>query len=188
MDQLDFEQLLHRRIAQISVGASAIRNQGKKGDKGLIKTCRNYFENEIELSVFFKKLHDRDEYKELLDKHTQAIVSLFPETARSWGAARKGLNLFFRDVVYNKYLADKFNLSSDFISNNKMLENLEIPLDKDVAKKLRERFKQALPKWEGIKHLTEKVSAAYQLKAAELASEKNIARVHLDLEFWREQK
>ena len=188
MNQTDFYKQLYRRIAQIAVGASAIRNQGKKGDKGLIKSCRDYFENEIDLTEFFNSLSSNEAYKTFLTTHTNDLANLFPLTARSWGAARKGLNLFLRDLTYNKYFADKFDLPTDFDQNNDKLKNLEVPLDKDVAKGLRKHYKRQLPKWNGIKHLTPDSSDEYQAKAMELASEKNIARVHLDLEFWRDKK
>ncbi len=45
----EFVKLMKRKIAQTSIGASALRNQGAKG---LIKISRNYFENEIILEEF----------------------------------------------------------------------------------------------------------------------------------------
>lgn len=183
MDQTDFYTKLHRRIAQTAVGASAIRNQG---GSGLIKICRNYFEKEIDLKEFFDSLSNQDQYMNLLDRHTDAIVNRFPSTAKSWGAARKGLNLFFRDLCYNKYIADKFEIPSDLKANAEMLKFLEVPLDNDVAKGLIHFFPGQLPKWNRIKNLTKEESDQFQEKANELAFQKNIARIHLDLLFWRD--
>ncbi|MBW8049630.1 MAG: hypothetical protein FVQ77_04690 [Cytophagales bacterium] len=182
MNKSDFYKLLHRRLAQNAIGASTIRNQG---DKGLIKICRDYLEHKIDLTEFFNSLSDSTEYRKFLNRHTNAIVKLFPKTAKSWGAARKGLNLFLRDLTYNKYFADKFNLPTDFHLNNNKLKNLEVPLDNYVAKELCKYFKGQLSKWKGIKHLKLPENDKYQIKAKELAKEKDIARVHLDLEFWR---
>jgi hypothetical protein len=105
---------------------------------------------------------------------------------RSWGAARKALNLFFRDVVYNRYLTDYLNIPNDFIENQYILRNMEVPLDKDVAKGLREKYSD-LPKWQSIRQLTKKESDIYQARALEYANELGLARIHLDLELWRKK-
>lgn len=182
MTRNEFDSKLKRRIAQLSVGASALRNQG---GSGLIDTCRNYFENDIDLQAFFYSLDDKKVFSTFLNRHTNEIVNQFPEEAKSWGAARKGLNLFLRDICYNKYFADKYELPTNFIDNNEKLKLLEVPLDNDVATGLIREFPQ-LPKWNRIRSLTKDQSDIYQKKASDLAAEKNIARVHLDLLFWRE--
>jgi hypothetical protein len=143
MNKDQFEIKLQRRIAQLALGASAIRNQG---GSGLINTCRNYFENNIDLQEFFSLLSAQNKYRKFIGKHTNAIVELFPEEAKSWGAARKGLNLFFRDVCYNKYFADKFQLPTNFSDNNESLKYLEVPLDNDLAQVLIRHFPKELPK------------------------------------------
>ena len=184
MNKREFDSKLKRRIAQLAVGASAIRNQG---GSGLIETCRNYFENRIDLEEFFVSLTEKGEFLTFLDNHTNEIVELFPKEAKSWGAARKGLNLFLRDICYNKYFADKFQLPTSFIDNNEKLKILEVPLDNDVATGLIRHFPNELPKWNRIKNLTKEGSEQYQNKAYELATKERIARVHLDLLFWREK-
>jgi len=184
MKKDDFDKKLHRRIAQLAVGASAIRNQG---GSGLIETCRNYFESKIDINDFFTVLIKKDKYLEFLDFHTDEIVKLFPDGAKSWGAARKGLNLFFRDICYNTYFAHKFQLPIDFKENNEKLKYMEVPLDKDVATRLVKEFPEELPKWNSIKNLTKVDSEKYQKKAEDLAQKKEIAKVHLDLIFWRDK-
>lgn len=185
MTQDDFYTKLQRRIAQMAVGTSSLRNQG---GSGLIKICRDYFEQKIELDEFFEVLPDETKFIEFLNNHTNELVKLFPETAKSWGAARKGLNLFLRDIAYNKYFADKYKIPSALKSNNEALKNLEVPLDKDVATGLEKHYDTSLPKWKGIKHLKPDDSKIFQQKAQELGKKKSIARVHLDLEFWRNNK
>ena len=49
MTEQEFYKFVHRRLAQISIGPSAIRNQGASG---LISTLRNYFEEQIDLDIF----------------------------------------------------------------------------------------------------------------------------------------
>ena len=174
---------LQRRIAQISVGASALRNQGAKG---IIEICRDYFENSIDLEEFRKEL-ESDNYKKYLDRNTTELLNKFPENGKSWGAARKGLNLFFREVVYNFYLANHLGISANKDKNKKTLTQLEVPLDKDVATGLIEKFPE-LPKWKSIRRLTEKESQTYQETAFNYAERLQIPRIHLDLEFWRRDK
>lgn len=182
MKQAEFLSLMHRRLAQTAIGNSVIRNQGAKG---LAEIARGYMEENVELDVFFKTIDKKSDYEEFLNKHTNALLAKFPSKGKSWGAARKALNLFFRNLTYNKYFADKYQVSSDFGKNNIALQNLELPLDSYVGKGLRSTFDKELPGWPGLKSLTKNVSDAYQEKALELSKQKNIARVHLDLVFWR---
>lgn len=183
MDKDEFLKQIHRRVAQTSVGPSAIRNQGASG---LITISRNYFEKNINLTKFRKTL-TTDSYIDYLDKLTADLKSRFPTGGKSWGAARKGLNLFFRDVVYNKYLADLLNIPTDYKENLRTLRNLEVPLDRDVATGLNKIFDD-LPRWTTIKDLNEKQSKVFQDKALIYADSKGISRIHLDLEFWRSER
>ena len=183
MDKDEFFKQIHRRVAQTSVGPSAIRNQGASG---LITISRNYFEKNINLTEFREKL-TTDSYKDYLDKLTTDLRNRFPDGGKSWGAARKGLNLFFRDVVYNKYLADLLNIPSDYKENLKTLRNLEVPLDRDVATGLNKIFDD-LPRWTTIKDLDGKQSKLFQDIALMYADNNGIARIHLDLEFWRSER
>jgi hypothetical protein len=183
VDRDEFLKQIHRRVAQTSIGPSAIRNQGASG---LIRISRIYFEKTINLTEFRKKLVT-DSYKDYLDNLTTDLRSKFPTGGKSWGAARKGLNLFFRDVVYNKYLADLLSIPTDYKENLKALRNLEVPLDRDVAGGLNKIFDD-LPRWTTIKDLNEKQSKLFQDKALIYADSKGIARIHLDLEFWRSDR
>ncbi len=180
MKSSQFIGLIHRRTAQTCVGPSSIRNQGASG---LINICRQYFEYSIDLKEFASKLKSND-YPDYLDKCTKELLNLFPKKAKSWGAARKGLNLFFRDVVYNKYLADYLNISSDYKKNIVVIKRLEVPLDRDVANGLIKLYPD-LPKWTTIKSLNKKLSDQYQLKASEYAHSVGLANIHLDLILWR---
>ncbi len=180
MDKKEFIKNIHKRVAQTAVGPSAIRNQGAKG---LINICRAYFENSINLKEFRNHLTTKH-YIDYLDELTIDLLNKFPKEGQSWGAARKALNLFFRDVVYNKYMADYLELPNDLEANLATLVNLEVPLDRDVATGLT-AFYPDLPKWNTIKSLNPDLSKLYQDKALILSYEKGIARIHLDLLFWR---
>lgn len=178
----DFLKQIHRRLAIISVGGSAIRNQGAAG---LIDIARGYFENSISLEKFFVSLRDEGSFRRFLNSHTDQLVDQFPKGGKSWGAARKGLNLFFRDLVYNKFIAEKFHLAVNFEQFNEEVKHLEVPLDSFVAKGLYASPNNHLPRWKSIRELTKMVSDQYQSQATEVARGLNIARVHLDLKYWR---
>jgi hypothetical protein len=183
MKNQKFINQLQRRIAQISVGASSLRNQGAKG---IIEICRDYFENSINLEEFKKEIESNN-YLKYLNKNTTELLNRFPENGKSWGAARKGLNLFFREVVYNFYLANHLEISADEDKNRNALNQLEAPLDKDVATGLREIFPE-LPKWKSIRSLTVHESQIYQHTASKYADELQIPKIHLDLQFWRRRQ
>ena len=174
---------MQRRVAQVAIGPSTLRNQGAPG---VVAIAREFFEKNINL-IEFRKVLETTEFPEYLDQLTLQLQRAFPRGGRSWGAARKGLNIFFRDSVYNKYLADYLDIPSNQTANVTILRNLEIPLDKDVATELTRRFDN-LPKWTTIKRLDSKRSQLYQDAALDYADNLGLARIHLDLEFWRSDR
>ena len=63
-----------------------------------------------------------------------------------------------------------------------------MPLDRNVATGLSKEAKKwgvSLPKWDAIKRLKEKESEEYQSFAHDLALDRGIARIHLDLYYFR---
>lgn len=181
----EYIRKIHKRIAIVAVGGSALRNQG---DSGLVGIARSYFENEIVLDDLFDCLQNKPLFDNFLNKHTKELVNRFPEKGKSWGAARKGLNLFFRDLVYNKFIAEKYKLSVNFQQFNDQIKHLEVPLDSYVANELYGKSQKKLPRWISIKELQHKKSEEYQAFALDYANELDIARVNLDLLFWQPSK
>ena len=116
-----------------------------------------------------------------LDEETDAMVRGCPERARSWGAARKVLNIFLRDCLYNVYLRDAFGLGA-------IGYFLEVPLDSHVAAGLIQSDHGGdLPPWPGVKHVDRAMNAQYQKVAMLEAEDRDTHRVHLDLCFWQGQ-
>jgi hypothetical protein len=104
----------------------------------------------------------------------------FPAKARSWGLARKCLNIFLRDCFYSHDLRRAYRLGV-------AAPWFEVPLDAVVVRELRNRMSDRLPaRWPGVKHLTPSLSADYQAFAKELSSRMGIHRVHLDTFLWVE--
>lgn len=185
MDKKEFIHNVIWRLSNISVGASALRNQGAPG---IVEAARVYFREEIELAKLFKALSSNKRYKKFLDTHTSNLLKTFPSKGKSWGAARKGLNLYFREVVYNKFISDYYGLPKNMNKYNIAIAFLEVPLDRDVATGIRRDAGEELPKWKSIRDLDKRISDVYQNAAMAIAKEEGVARIHLDLKYWRQKQ
>lgn len=168
------------RISQTSVGPSTVRNQGSKG---VVKNCRKYL-SDIKSEEFFNSLRNK-EFSDFLNFHTERLITDLPTNAQRWGIARKVLNIYFRGLIYNKFICDHYGSDLNNLKRSDILSQMEVPLDSYSAKELRKKFPD-LPKWTTIKELTPEKSELFQLKAKEYGKEEEIAPVHLDLIFWRQ--
>jgi hypothetical protein len=129
---------------------------------------------ELKLAKF--AVRDRHGFERALDRHTQRLMATLPKRGATWGLARKLLNIFLRDSLYTTYLNRAYGLSA--------AEGLlEIPLDSITAKRLRTEIPE-LPRWRGVRHLDQQVSAAYQAAALLVAKRERTLKVHLDAYWW----
>lgn len=156
-------------IAISAVGVSALRGQGA----GVIDRVRKYL-GEMHLSET-RLLRDEVTFCEWLDDKTNDLVC---SQEVKWGAARKALNLFLRDCLYNRYLSSEYSLDQ--------LESLmEIPLDSVIAGQLkRNAGRGQLPIWPGLKGLKKEDSKRFQDHASGMAAQEGVPRVHLDIGMW----
>jgi hypothetical protein len=168
----EFIKLVKNREASISIGASTARGMGE----GTVEAARKFLRS-LDLSSFVTE--SEDAFLQHLDAKTEELQMKLPNRNRSWGAARKFLNIFLRGAFYNRFLCDHFGLY--------VLEDfLEIPLDESVATGLRsEHGGESLPRWNTIIRLGRQESAAYQAFARQVSRRKKCARVHLDLQYFR---
>ena len=168
-------RLLRERIAEQCIGPSTLRNQGAKN---VLMRARTHLKS-ITLKNFSKI--KRSHFDKILNKETDKLKNALPLGARNWGAARKVLNLFIRDAVYNRHLCEAYGL--------KRIERFtEVPLDSFVAKALiATKEGEELPKWKTIKHLTKEESGKFQEVAEIVAKRNKTRRVHLDLYCWRQK-
>jgi hypothetical protein len=157
---------LQRFTAISSVGVSALRRQGV----GVIGRIRKYL-GSLDLTVT-RSLKSQEEFSGWLDRKTEYLVQ---NKNVKWGAARKALNLFLRDCLYSKYLCAEYGLDH--------LERwLEMPLDSVTATQLKkDAGRGGLPIWQGLRKLKKKDSKQFQDHASQMAATKKIARVHLDV-------
>ena len=165
--------LLHTRVANTSVGASTARGMGPKGT---VKAASDYLAR-LDLRRF--SVQSEKEFRRLLNRVTRAYIKKLPAGAQRWGPARKFLNIFLRDVTYNKYLCSAYGLEH-------IEPWLEVPLDSHVANGLwKEDGGKDLPRWKTVIGLDARMSNKYQQFAANVAAKKGIFRVHLDIYYWR---
>jgi hypothetical protein len=174
------EQSTHERFisdlwkftAVTAVGVQALRRQGA----GVIGNIQKYLLT-LDLSQT-KSLKDQDAFIRWLDEVTDALVEKYKV---SWGAARKALNLFLRACLYNRYLSVEFGL-------DRLETWLEIPLDQVIAGQLRIEMRKAgrgvLPPWNGLRNLDKEDSEQFQECASQMATDKKLSRVHLDVGLW----
>jgi hypothetical protein len=173
MQKKKFIRLVHNRVAELAIGPSALRNQG---DKHVVSKARSFLKS-LEISKFAPSSESR--FLQQLDLKTKSLMKRLPKRARHFGAARKALNLFLRDVLYNTYLRRYYHFE-------KATEFLEVPLDSYVVKGIRGDNGNVPPgKWKNIKSLDPIVSECYQSVTKRIANKKGIARLHLDNQYWR---
>jgi hypothetical protein len=173
MNEAEFIKTMQEKVAVSAVGPSALRGQGK----GVLYATQSVLRH-IDLSVML--MGKQDDFYNWLDQQTKVILNAMPVDNNPWGAARKALNLFLRDTLYNRYLCEKYLI-------NKVEKWLEIPLYSAVAKGLKYNDTN-LPQWPRLKYLRKDISDKFQVVASRLAVEKEIARVHLDMIFWLENR
>ena len=175
MKPKDFITTLQRKVAFTAVGPSALRGQGK----GVLRASQNFL---AQMSLVRVPKSSAKRFQLWLDRQTELLLDNLPIKNRPWGAARKAINLFLRDALYNQYLSKQFKLQS--------IESwLEVPLDSVVAKGLKLNSNRGeLPRWPGLKNLEPNVSEGFQVFASEQANLKGIARVHLDMYLWLDNR
>ena len=173
MPNAEFIKLMQDRIAELAVGPSAVRNQGAAG----IPVAARKVLKKLDLRTF--RTSTEQVFQARLDSTTQRLMKKLPRGARNWGTARKILNLFLRDALYNRFLCEHFSL--------RRIESwLEVPLDSFTAKGIkRDSSATEPPRWVSIKSLTPVDSAIFQNAASAIALQKRTARAHLDLWYWR---
>jgi hypothetical protein len=173
--EFDFIDRLQARTAFLAIGKSTLRNQGAPG---VVRAARKYLRG-IKLAEFCVKTPE--EFAQVLDKHTEQLKKAFPAGAdKSWGGARKALNIFLRDVVYNRPLCEHYKLAN-------LYPWLELPLDSETYKGLKGDTAQrkAMPRKPGVKGLKPDVNEKLQEAAEAIAKRLHVNRVDLDVKYWK---
>lgn len=161
---------LQKKLAITAISPSALRGQG---NGGIVNSAREYC-SKIDIGKM-ASIESKDRFELELNRLTNGICR---KAGVEWGAGRKAINLFLREILYNHY----FNLRFSF---GKMEGYMEIPLDSITSKALKkEKGGEDLPRWKGLVGLTREDSEEFQDFADRLAKGCGMARVHLDIELW----
>ena len=175
MRPTDFVGRVQRKVALSAVAPSMLRGQGR----GLVG-CAHGFLAALSLQRIPRSSERR--FMAWLDRQTRALDEAFPSRSRRWAAARKVINIFLRDALYNRYLNRAFRLSP-------VEPWLEVPLDGLVAARLKKlAARGTLPRWQGLKRATREECGAFQQFAQEAAETMGVERVHLDIYLWVDGK
>lgn len=167
----NFTRLRQIRVARVAISASTARGR----PSGTVHAARKFL-SEIDLGTFADL--DEPRFARRLNLLTRTLCALLPGKATGWGFARKFLNIFLRDSLYDAHLNRAFRLS-------RVEARLEVPLDGDVARALRAEPEGAeLPRWKNIYGLDSDTHRAFQRVASRVAGRKRVARVDLDLLYW----
>ncbi len=171
-----FLRALRRHQARVSITVSTVRGQGT----GVLGASQQFLSTQLKL----RDLRARSEaaYIRRLDRETDRLQRALPPKSRSFGLARKLLNIYIRDCVYSRMLCAHYRLEA-------IEPFLEVPLDSFTGKALNAEAKSRgqthrLPIWRSIKDLEREESDRFQAFASELAEERGHARVHLDVLMW----
>jgi hypothetical protein len=188
----DFSKSMQQYLAITTVGPSTLRNQGSKG---VINAVQEYLaKNNL---CDFNQINE-SEYLNILNKKTEElkeiIINIVDENKghknkqlngrQHWGAARKSLNLFLREIFFNKLLGHKIEIKEEW---------MEIPLDSFIAKALNKASKKFYKKvitWPGLKRLDFETNRQFQMIAKDLSSKEfdNISRIRLDIRLWIDER
>ena len=170
-----FLQAMQSRNARVAVTASATRGAGR----AKVKAAREFL-GTLPLRRF--SVSNRKAFCAQLDAATEELRRALPPDSRSWGLARKLLNIFLRGAFYSRYLCKGYKLHA-------AERFFEIPRDSITAEQLYRRAgRGVLRRWKGVKYLTQDVSDEYQQYATKVARTSGDARVHLDAYWWGERK
>jgi hypothetical protein len=162
---------LQARAARAALGPSSMRNAGSKG---VVESGREFL-GELNLKHFGTDRRNR--FSKTLDEATEGLRLAFPRSARHWGLARKGLNIFLRECLYTVYLRRAYSLY--------LAERFyEVPLDSLTGTKLHRAGEGIIPRWQTVRGLTPELSEAYQKVASAQARKQGMARIHLDAVWW----
>jgi hypothetical protein len=165
-----FLEALQVKTARATISASSMRGPGC-GDA--IQSVRA-FVGCLPLRRFSSGT--RTAFDRELDAATEELCHEMPRMIRSWGLARKGLNIFLRDCLYTSYLRDAARLG-------RSESYLELPLDSYTGKAL-SACDSTLPRWDSVRRLTPGVSARFQAVARREGARRGLAPVHLDVFWW----
>jgi len=173
------EEMLLRQIqtlvATLSVSPSAVRGQGAPR---VVDAARDFLAV-LDLKRFGTRREG--EFRRELEAATERLCAALPAGARSWGLARKLVNIFLRDCCYNHYLRRQYGLERAEAFYETPLDSIAV---RELKKWARQRRRARLPRWRGVKRLVAAESERFQAAATDFAGDKGTPRLHADAYLW----
>lgn len=167
-----YSRLRQIRVARVAISMSTARGQGPGGT---VQAARQFL---ARVNLGRLASLDARRFARQLDALTEALRNSLPGRHPSWGSARKFLNIFLRDALYDAELRRAHRLW-------RVERLLEVPIDGDVGRRLiAEPEGHALPRWKTIRALEAETHREFQRVARRVAVRVRIHRVHLDLLYW----
>ena len=111
-------QQMQQRTAGVAVVPSAVRGPESKG----VLPASREFLRQMNLNAF--GTDDRSKFSRALNRQTKALMAALPAKERHFGLARKVLNLFLRECLYNAYLRRR---SSAWAPSRRPIWSLPVP-------------------------------------------------------------
>ena len=142
MNSLSQEVLraLQTRAARSALGPSSMRGARSRG----VVNAGRPFLRTLDLTRFATS--SRRHFNRELDRATEGLLRSFPRSARHWGLARRGINIFLRDCLYTIYFREAYGLG-------RAEAFFEIPLDSLTGGALYKASCGALPRWKTVRGL-----------------------------------
>lgn len=91
-------EAIQAHVAIVAISPSTVRGQGAKG---VVAAARDFLKV-LPLDPF--SAGGEAGFVSVLERSTMDLISTLPAGAKSWGLARKCVNIFLRDAFYNFYL------------------------------------------------------------------------------------
>ncbi|MBL9154742.1 MAG: hypothetical protein JNK37_19840 [Verrucomicrobiales bacterium] len=174
------ETALKENLTKRAVGTSALRNQVRRGG---IRAVHDFLCGLQPREL--RALRSRKAFLGWLDARTNEMERQVGKShGLMWGSARKSLNLWIRDTVYNHHFRSTYGL-------DRLEPWLEVSLDSHTAAFIRRESVTHLPRWTTIMAVTPALSGVYQDAARGIVESPRFAYlkhpVHLDLASWRQE-
>lgn len=132
----------HKSVQDFIVNAFSVSVVRKMGPPGTLESVREFLKS-LDLAAIGNT--DPAQFCNTLNDLTEKLRRALPNGARHWGLARKCLNLFLRDALYNYYLREGYGLE-------RFERYLEVPLDSYVGRGLLDEPEgERLPPWRTVK-------------------------------------
>jgi hypothetical protein len=161
---------IHIRLALVNIGGNTLRSY----PEGTKEKIRIFLCEEIKPSEVKKALQNEQDYLCYIKFKTDLLTIV----VQNWGISRKAINMFLRDMIYNKEYSDY--LFSKNEENRKLAVTfMHPPIDSMVVKEL-QKINNKLPGWTNYNAL----QTSYEKYIEHLKNQSPLDLLNSDLIYW----